>query len=442
MSPIRIKILLLLLAGIVGRLPAQPAPDGGLPRRARLDATVQYAAGPVIGGRVTHLAAGGTAEKLGLQAGDIIMAIDGQALDRAGAAAARVRLLPAGRELQLAVRRGGGQILLQGILPEVPRETYEQADVTYDSVMNAQGEKLRTIITRPKAGRGRRPAVFVVGWLSDDSVEAAAQNTDTISRLFRSLAEKSGSVLVRLDKPGVGDSDGICAETDFESELSGYQAAFRSLAKYDFIDPGRVFVLGLSNGGGFAPLVAAGAPVRGYITAGGWVKTWFEHMLEIERRRHTLGGEAPAQVSSAMKATAELYHDYLIAGRIPAEIFRGKPALAALWEGDDHSTQYGRPPAFYQQLQKLNLAEAWGRVSVPTLAIHGQYDWIMSREDPEIIAALVNRNRPGAGRFVELPGTGHTLDHYASPADAFRWQAGPPEDSTVRLILAWLEENK
>ena len=73
---------------------------------------------------------------------------------------------------------------------------------------------------------------------------------------------------------------------------------------------------------------------------------------------------------------------------------------------------YGRPIAFYQQLQKLNLAEAWSKVNVPTLVLHGQFDWIMSRENSELIAQIVNANRAGLAEFIELPNTGHTLQNY------------------------------
>src|SRR5260370_906504 len=104
------------------------------------------------------------------------------------------------------------------------------------------------------------------------------------------------------------------------------------------------------------------------------------------------------------------------------EVFEKEhPPLAELWpQGADHNHLYGRPLAFYQQLQNLNLAAAWSQVKVPTLVLHGQYDWIMSREDHELIAAYVNANRPGAARFVEVPETGHTFQHYLSFADAIK----------------------
>src|SRR5207253_11289434 len=203
---------------------------------------------------------------------------------------------------------------------------------------------------------------------------------------------------------------------DFDSELAGYRAAFRALKNYDFIDSNRVYILGISNGGGFAPLIpeldAEQAQVRGYISVGGWAKTWFEHMLEIERRRFTLMGKSPAEVTDRMKSSTTLYYEWLIKGRAVDTILKEQPQLEELWpEGKDHAHLYGRPLAFYQQLQQLNLSAAWSRVKVPTLILHGQFDWITTREDHELIAQYVNANRPGAARFVEVPEMGHTFQH-------------------------------
>jgi pimeloyl-ACP methyl ester carboxylesterase len=245
-----------------------------------------------------------------------------------------------------------------------------------------------------------------------------------------------------MDKQGVGDSEGVCAETDFESELAAYRAAFRALKNYDFIDTTRVYILGISNGGGFAPLIPESEPehaqVRGYLSVGGWVKTWFEHMLEIERRRFALMGRSPGEINDRMKGAATLYHEWLIKDRPVGEILKDQPQLADLWpEGKDHAHLYGRPLAFYQQLQKLNLAAAWSHVNVPTYVLRGVFDWIMSREDSELIAAYVNKNGDLAS-FYEIPNTGHTFQHYLSLADAFKGKSAPFDTKMIGLLADWL----
>jgi pimeloyl-ACP methyl ester carboxylesterase len=325
---------------------------------------------------------------------------------------------------------------------KAPRESYANVDVIYDSVTAPDGKRLRTIITKPRNAKGKLPVIFVAGWLSCDSVEAPADTKDETGLVFRGLAQMPGFALFRMDKQGVGDSEGVCAETDFHSELAGYRSAFRALKNYDFIDANRVYMLGISNGGGFAPLVpqsdAEQAAVRGYISVGGWVKTWFEHMLEVERRRFALMGKAPGEVNGRMKDAATLYYEWLIKSRPVDDIVKGQPQLSELWpEGKDHVHLYGRPLAFYEQLQNLNLADAWSRVKAPTYVLRGAFDWIMSREDSELIENYVNRNGDLAS-FYEIPNTGHTFQHYLSVADAFKGKRAQFDPNVIGLLTDWL----
>ena len=159
------------------------------------------------------------------------------------------------------------------------REQFAHADVLYDWVSNRRGEKLRTFITRPKNASGKVPVIFFVGWLSCDTMEYPDPETrDGFGLLMRRLIDQSGYATVRMDKPGVGESQGDCSKADFQSEMEGWQAAFDSLPQYDFIDLDRIFVFGLSNGGGFSPLAVRDHPVRGFLAAGSWGRTWYEHI--------------------------------------------------------------------------------------------------------------------------------------------------------------------
>jgi len=325
---------------------------------------------------------------------------------------------------------------------KTPRESYPNVDVIYDSVTAPDGKRLRTIITKPRNAKGKLPVIFVAGWLSCDSVEAPTGTKDASGIVFQCLARLPQFSLFRVDKQGVGDSEGVCAETDFDSELGGYRAAFRALKNYEFIDSNRVFILGISNGGGFAPLVpeldAEQAQVRGYISVGGWAKTWFEHMLEIERRRFALMGKMPAEVTEMMKRAATLYYEWLIKGRPVGDILKEQPQLADLWpERKDRAHLYGRPLAFYQQLQKLNLAAAWSRVTAPTYALRGEFDWIMSREDHQLIAAYASANGGDAYAY-EVPKMGHTFQHYLNLADAFKGKEAPFDPKVIGLLTDWL----
>jgi pimeloyl-ACP methyl ester carboxylesterase len=322
--------------------------------------------------------------------------------------------------------------------PGAVDESYPGHIVRYDQISNAAGHRIRLIATSP-AIAGRFATVFVVGWLSCDTVEAPSDTTEATSLVFRRLAALPDFALVRMEKEGVGDSEGDCAGTDFQTELDDYRAAFQHMLAYRFVDPRRIYVFGISNGGGFAPLVSGDAPIAGYVIDGGWLKTWFEHMMEIERRRLLLSGKRPGEINALMQDVARLYARYLLGGETPRDIFKSEPALARVWNEHDVDHQYGRPVAYYQQLQRLNLAQAWSRVSVPSLILHGQYDWVMSADDLKIMNGIVATNSGGASRFTSLPDTGHTFEHYASEADAFAGRELPFDTATADIIANWLE---
>jgi pimeloyl-ACP methyl ester carboxylesterase len=296
-------------------------------------------------------------------------------------------------------------------------EKFKNASVETSTVQDARGHRLRTMITIPRR-EGRLPAVFVAGWLSCDSVEVRSGAKDGTSLLLRQMIEESGAVVYRVDKPGVGGSEGNCRETDFDTELSGYRAAFAAFKSHARVDNARIVMLGISNGGGFAPLLAEGTQVAGYLSVGGWSRTWFEHMIGLERRRLALAGRPAATRNADMKALAQFHAAYLLERRTPAEVIAAHPNLKAVWY-DEPAHQYGRPAAFYHQLQSLDLAAAWSKVQAPTLIVWGEYDWIMSREDQTQIVDLVNARKPGSARLLTVPAMDHSFSTHPNLKAAF-----------------------
>jgi pimeloyl-ACP methyl ester carboxylesterase len=81
-------------------------------------------------------------------------------------------------------------------------------------------------------------------------------------------------------------------------------------------------------------------------------------------------------------------------------------------------------------------------VTAAVLVLHGEFDWIMSRDDLETLASLVNRNRAGAAQFVELPHTGHTFEHYGSMQAAFSGNVSRFDSTVARRITDWFEKHR
>ena len=85
-------------------------------------------------------------------------------------------------------------------------ESYPGVVVRYETIRDAKGQRLRSIVTHPQTAGARFPTIFVVGWLSCDSVEAPPGTTDASQLVMQSIARLTGFATIRMDKPGVGDS--------------------------------------------------------------------------------------------------------------------------------------------------------------------------------------------------------------------------------------------
>lgn len=323
------------------------------------------------------------------------------------------------------------------------REQIAGAEVLSNFIQSPQGYPLRVFMSRPKGIAGRLPAIFVVGWLSCDSIEAPkGPQGDGFMQLLFDLASRSGAVTYRVEKPGVGESGGPkCGDADFREELEAYRTAFAAMKKFEFIDPERIYVLGFSNGGGFAPMVAGDAPVRGYMVFSGWYKTWLEHMLEHERRRLKLSGVSEEEINRRMKLYTVFYDLYLNGKKTPGEIIAQHPEMKEIWY-DEPSRQYGRPAAYYHQLQDLNLAQEWQRVSAPVLAVHGEFDWVMSAEDYRLLVNAINARKSGSATYLDWAGADHDLIEHRTAEKAFARDPEKYYDPKLsETVLAWLKKH-
>jgi pimeloyl-ACP methyl ester carboxylesterase len=166
-------------------------------------------------------------------------------------------------------------------------------------------------------------------------------------------------------------------------------------------------------------------------------------MLEVERRRLVLSGAEPRAIAPAMRAYADLYSAFLNGGRTPGETVAARPDLKAVWN-DEPTHQYGRPARYFQQVQQLDVWGAWMALSAPALLVHGEYDWIMSADDPALVVDAMNARKAnaGAGRATLLlaPQMDHHFDRYPTRAAAFAEEGGTYDAATVGRIVAWIRE--
>jgi alpha-beta hydrolase superfamily lysophospholipase len=302
--------------------------------------------------------------------------------------------------------RGETPISVRAALIEAPRENDQYVQTIYGAV-SVDGALRRTLLTIPRAARGRVPAMLIVGGIGCYSIDDAAASNDPYMRLAFDLGRR-GIAVMRVEKSGVGDSQGpACATVDFETELAGYNAAFAALRRDPRIDPARTFVFGHSIGAAGAPLLAAGHPNAGVIVAQGFGRPWVEYEMINTRRQLELSGNAPADVDAAMMVKAQCLHRLLVMSEPPEQVIADAPDCANL-------QVFPASQAYMHHLTTLNMAEIWAGLTSPALLIYGTSDFVTDEADHRRLTEIVNANHPGAATLIVLPG----MDHYLAATES------------------------
>jgi dienelactone hydrolase len=431
-------------ASAPGTVAAAATVAPALPRRAgplgiRID---PQAADRVL---VSEVVPGATAAAAGVVAGDIVVAIAGRAVTTADTLRAAMRDVYSGQTIRINVLRKGAPVALPVTLSD-RREAVEGSTVSYRSVVAPNGYRLRSIVSVPerstRARAGRHPALLYVQGITCDSIDRPDRPDAADTRIVHALA-RQGFVTLRVDKPGLGDSEGPpCHEIGFAEELDGYRAALSALAAMPDVDPRRIYVFGYSMGGVMAPYLARDGRVRGSIVYGTLARTWFEYQLENARRQSALAGKSPAEVSDDVLGQAKESSMILVDKKTLGDVWRRWPELRQEPDGlmlnENHIAT--RSMKFFHELQDLNLARAWQESSGAVLAIYGEYDWVTALQDHQMIADIVNARTPGAGSVLTLPQVDHGFTRHASLQDSFKAMGrGTWEAELPKRMLTWID---
>ena len=367
-----------------------------------------------VGITVEEIIAGSTAAEAGFKAGDVLLAVDGTKIPGTGEFIRTIAGLKAGTSVAIEFRRGDAEEKSTVMLKGRPLEKSDAYEVLYGSVQS-RGNRLRTIVTRPRA-EGKRPALFLIQGVGLASVDNPVGPLGPYRMIVDDFT-RHGFVTLRVDKPGCGDSEGGPGrDVDFDTELDGYRQALRMLKARADVDPNRVFIFGHSMGGAMAPLLAAELPVRGIVVYGTIARTWTEYMLENSRRQMELADNDPSMIDSTLRNAAALLN-YLYGEKMaPREIAAKYPRLRELIDQTVTDDRYfvDRSLTFFRQLADKNLGAAWESYEGHALAIWGKADFLSNEDDHALIARIVNRDHPGQGTFLAMNGIDHGFNRAAS----------------------------
>ena len=407
-------------------------------RRARWHAGFKGA--EPMGREVTRLDAGSALMAAGIEKGDVILAVNDEVIRDGNHWWDLTYSLRAGKNYVLKIKRGGKVSDIPVMFNPAPLESYEDITVEYGFITSDYGIRQRTIVTLPENARSKLPGIFVVGGLSCSSIEYLPGRKSNFVRSLQDLVQQSGMLVMRIEKPGVGDSEGRCSETDFTTELNGYEVALQTLLADPRIDKTKVIVYGSSMGSALAPYLANKYQLNGIISDGTFYRSWFEHMLEIERRIQTMNGHDQMEVNKRInQAYIPLYYGMLIEKKSYQQVVTENPLLGQYnYHSPEH--MYGRPMAFYHQMQDFNFAGEWAKLTAAARLRWGTFDWIMSEYDIDMIARVFEAN--GHKDFVihKYPNLDHWYTLHQSELDSYQGKPGKWDDNISQQIIDWAKQ--
>jgi pimeloyl-ACP methyl ester carboxylesterase len=292
--------------------------------------------------------------------------------------------------------------------PQEPKPpfSYTAEDVTYENPQ-APGVRLAGTFTRPKEGGPFRAVLLITG--------SGAQNRDEEimgHKPFLVLSDyltRHGIAVLRVDDRGVGESTGKFQGATTQDFATDAMAGVRYLESRSDVDKKHIGMIGHSEGGSIAPMVAVKLPEVAFIVL--------------------LAGPG---VPGAQVVEDQVYQGNLLAGISP-EIAAGNrdfehKILAAVLHDPDPEKKIltlaeSMPPAVQENLRKQipGLLSPWYRyflaydpgptleqVKCPVLALNGSKD---SQVSPELnLPAIEAALRKGGNKDVTVqlvPGVNH-----------------------------------
>ncbi|MEP1306451.1 MAG: alpha/beta hydrolase [Balneola sp.] len=410
-----------------------------LPRRASFNAQISWPNNSVPGAKINVIPEDSPLKRAGFESNDIILYVNERFVGNSEDWGAITYGLRANEEIKIVAKRGNRLIDKTVTLKGLPKEENKGVETLYEVIVNGYGQMQRSIITKPESGK-KLPAIILIQGLSCSTIEKFSERSNNWGRLISNIAEKSNMVFMRVDKPGVGDSEGDCGEVDFKTELSGYEAAVRELKTKAYVDTTKIVVYGNSMGSAIAPYLANKYNLAGVISDGTFFKTWYEHMLEIERRILKIEGKSQAEILKLFNEVyIPLYHGMLIEKKSFEEIIEENPTYATHHrQGLNH--MYGRSMKYYHQVQDFNFAKEWETIKVPVRIRWGTNDWIMSEFDNDMIIEVLKSSGHEDHELYKYPGLDHWSTIHPDYSSSFNFKPGAWEEMISQQIIDWAWE--
>lgn len=247
-----------------------------------------------------------------------------------------------------------------------------------DVYFESGGYRLAGTVSVPQ-GQGPWPGVVINGGSGPQDRDGNSKllHLSIYKRLAHSLSAH-GFVVLRFDKRNVGESEGNFNAVRLEDYVSDLTAAAQFLAGQDYVDPERIGLIGHSEGGIIAPIVAARHPelIRALVLMAAPGRTLDKIILDQVRWSAEQQGIGGAELEKLIAEEEEFFKQVLANEEETVLTFRDQQVPAALLLKDE----------FLHDPLKMIV-----QVECPVLILQGAKDVQISVRDAELLAAALKQ---------------------------------------------------
>jgi pimeloyl-ACP methyl ester carboxylesterase len=313
-------------------------------------------------------------------------------------------------------------------IPSPPGSTTSTVEGVQQIPIGVGSPPLQGTLTLP-AGKGPFPAVVLVsGSGPGDQAETVGPNKPFLD-IALGLGAR-GIASLRYDKRTRDYPQSIDPRTATPTQeyVPDALAAIGQLRHERAVDPDRIFVLGHSQGGTYAPLIAKRAPeVTGIILLAAGAESMGSAMLRQTRYLATLpgriGATAKAELPDLRREVAEIDD--------PAKLERDSPGRVLLG---------GVGPAYYLSALRYDEVATARSIPQPLLLLQGDHDYQCTISNDLDVWVRGLRGREGV-TVVRFPKADHLfLDGTGRPTPLEYQEHGHVDPKVIATIASWIDK--
>jgi pimeloyl-ACP methyl ester carboxylesterase len=387
----------------------------------------------VKGVMISEVIPGSTAETAGLKKGDVLLSVNGAAVNSPQEVMTTIGGFKSGQNFEYELIRNKKKIKGKTPFKGFPEESYQGLTTIYTESKSAIGQQ-RIIITKPKSEK-KLPVIAFVGGIGCYSLDFPMDTGRSEVQLLNKLS-RAGFMCARLDKPGMGDGTKYCkpcSEVSFMEETEGYVQAIKTLKQRSDVDSNSVFIIGHSMGGVFAPLIAKQTKLKGIIAYGTIGSSFIEYIAKTRRTIAEAYKMSPVETDDLIKDFCECTAYYFVEKMSTEEAGKKKADCKEFLSIFDL-----RSRAYNDELYSFNIPGLWKSYKGKALLLWGESDYISSKEDHQIVSNAINYYSPGKSQFATVKNADHGMNLAKDFSEAQK-SPGPYNPEVGKVIEDWLK---